>query len=136
MLNGVKVLVVDDDEDSRDLFKVVLELEGAEVVTSASVDEALAALEWFAPDAITSDETMPTRDGFALMEVIRARSPLRGGTVPAIAVTANAFDTDVARSLAGGFDEHLSKPVANEVLVATIARLVGRAPKREGATSC
>jgi CheY-like chemotaxis protein len=133
MLNGVNVLVVDDDEDSCELFKFVLEMEGAEVVTVVSVDAALAVLEWFAPDIITSDQTMPTRDGFALMEVIRARPSSRGGTVPAIAVTANAFDTDVAKSLASGFDEHLSKPVANEVLVATIARLVGRASNSGGA---
>lgn len=126
MLRGVKVLLVDDDEDTLDLFKTVLEMSGAEVVAAESVDAALAFLEWFVPNVIASDTMIPSRGGFELLDAIRVRSPHGRARIPAIAITGSAFARDVARSLAGGFDMHLSKPVEPRTLVAAVARLAYR----------
>jgi CheY-like chemotaxis protein len=135
MLDRVKVLVVDDDNDSCELATAVLELAGAEVVCASSADKALVALDTFLPDVVVCDVRMPRRDGYDLLKAIHARSPERGGSVPAVAVTANAYEAETHEWQLGEFEELLIKPVENEVLVAAVARMAGRAPKTDTAAN-
>jgi PAS domain S-box-containing protein len=123
-LRGVRVLVVDDEPDARDLVFTVLELAGATVETAASAAEALAMLRRAPPDVLVSDLGMPDEDGFELMRQVRALDPVRGGTVPAIALSAYTRGEDKTRAAVAGFDFHVSKPVSADDLVAAIARLV------------
>jgi PAS domain S-box-containing protein len=126
-LVGVRLLVVDDDADALALLKLLLERNGAEVVAVGSASAALEALERFHPDVILSDIGMPGGDGFELVKTIRARSESRGGSVPALALTAYASEVDRERALAAGYQQHLAKPVDPQALVAAIAALAGRA---------
>ena len=125
-LAGVKVLVVDDQSDARDLIKRVLEDCAAEVVTAGTADEALWLVESEKPDVLVSDIGMPEADGFDLLRRVRALGPGRGGAVPAIALTAFARSEDRTRALRAGFLVHVSKPVDPSELVATVASVVGR----------
>ena len=125
-LQGIKVLVVDDQEDARDLLKRVLEESAAEVVTAASADEAVALLDVYMPDILISDIGMPDADGFDLLRRVRALPPDRGGRIPAIALTAFARSEDRTRALRAGFLVHVSKPVDPSELVATVASVAGR----------
>ena len=125
-LRGVRVLVVDDEPDGRDVVKSLLEDREAEVVTAPSVRAALAAVDDFAPDVVVSDIGMPGEDGYALIRALRARGPERGGAVPAIALTAFARAEDSRRAHRAGFQIHLAKPVDDEELVASIADLAHR----------
>ena len=122
-LSGVRVLVVDDEADSRDFIVFVLEQAGANVITATTASEALAALTQFQPDVIVSDIGMPDMDGYRLMQQIRSLSPNRGGNVPAIALTAYAGDSNQQQALAAGFQRHLSKPIDLEQLVDVISAL-------------
>ena len=126
VLSGVRVLVVDDDPDARELFAYLLTTNGALV---HEADSAAAALEVFGRerfDVLTIDGGMPDQTGWNLIEIIRRLPPEQGGHVPAVAITSFAYPEDVARSLAAGFQVHLSKPVEIEELIATIAALTGR----------
>jgi signal transduction histidine kinase/ActR/RegA family two-component response regulator len=116
-LPGLRVLVVDDDQDSIDLLRVVLESAGASVTTASSAAEALEAKGPF--DVILSDIGMPEVDGYTFMRRIRARE----GTshVPAIALTAYSRDDDAERARQAGYQERLSKPVDHETLVACVS---------------
>jgi PAS domain S-box-containing protein len=127
-LSGVRVLVVDDEEDVRDLLRVTLACEGAQVKTAGSVNEALAALEAERPDVVVSDIGMPVADGYMLIQTLRARAPEQGGDVPAIALTAYASPEDAARSRAAGFQMHLAKPLDPGRLVETVAALARGRP--------
>jgi CheY-like chemotaxis protein len=127
----VRVLIVDDDPDARELFTYMLTTHGA---TVHAVESAGAALEVFnleSFDVLTIDGGMPNQSGWSLLETIRRMAPEQGGLIPAAAITAFAYPEDEARSLASGFQVHLSKPVPLDDLVATIARLVGRGDGRE-----
>ena len=127
LLAGLRVLVVDDDADTRALLVTTLEQSGAESVASAaSAHDALGALRRFAPDILVSDIGMPVVDGYELIRRIRARSPEEGGRVPAAALTAYAAPDDRQRALDAGYDLHISKPVEPSELVAAVARLAGR----------
>ena len=128
-LEGLKVLVVDDEEDTRDLIREVLKECGSEVITSRSVAEALAALEEHKPDILISDLGMPEEDGYALISKIRALPSERGGQIPAAALTAYARAEDRMRVLRSGFQFHLPKPVDSAELVTVVASLAGRAYK-------
>ena len=121
-LRGVRVLVVDDDGDARDLLNAVLTGDGARVVIAASVDDALAIFAADRPDVIVCDIAMPDRDGYDLVRTLRAR----GDTVPIAALTAHARDGERTRALTAGFQAHLVKPVDPDELVSEVARLVGR----------
>jgi len=125
-LTAVRVLVVDDDADARELLALVLANCGAEVVTAAGADEALAELERVRPHVIISDVGMPGVDGYELLRRVRARGHARGGNVPAIALTAFARSEDRTRALRAGFLIHVAKPVEPAELAAAVASVVGR----------
>ena len=125
-LSGVKVLVVDDQADARDLIQRVLAECDAKVITAATADEALRAVETERPDVLVSDIGMPDVDGYELLRRMRALGHARGGRLPAIALTAFARSEDRTRALRAGFLVHVSKPVEPSELVATVASVVGR----------
>jgi CheY-like chemotaxis protein len=122
-LEGIRVLVVDDEADARGMLAEILARRGAGVTTAGSVREALAAAEQAPPDVLVSDLAMPGEDGYALIRRLRALAPAHGGLVPAIALTAHATGEDRARVLAAGYQVHLAKPVDAAVLTAVVARL-------------
>ena len=126
-LSGIRVVVVDDQEDARDLIKRVLEDCGAHVLTASSAAEALALVESERPDVLVSDIGMPDIDGYELLRRVRAIGPDRGGRVPAVALTAFARSEDRTRALRAGFLVHVSKPVDPSELIATVASVAGRA---------
>jgi signal transduction histidine kinase/ActR/RegA family two-component response regulator len=126
-LSGIRVLVVDDEPDARELLKVTLESRDAIVVTAASADEALERIGAERPDVIVSDIGMPGKDGYALINEVRARPVDAGGRTPAIALTAFARSEDRTRAMLAGFQVHMAKPIAIEELIATVASLTGRA---------
>jgi PAS domain S-box-containing protein len=128
-LQGLKVLVVDDEADTRELIGEVLKGCGSEVITTCSAEEALGALEQHKPDILISDLGMPDEDGYSLIEKIRALPPERGGDIPAAALTAYARAEDRMRVLRSGFQFHLPKPVDSAELVTVVASLAGRAYK-------
>ncbi len=126
ILKGLRVLVVDDEQDARHLIKTVLERQGAEVVAVGSAREALAALERLMPDALISDIGMPDEDGFALIRQVRAREAVQGGLIPAAAVSAYVGEENRRQALAAGFQLHVAKPVDPEELVEVVLKLVNR----------
>jgi len=128
-LEGLKVLVVDDEADTRELIGEVLKGCGSEVIITRSAAEAFAALEQHKPDILISDLGMPDEDGYSLIEKIRALPSERGGDIPAAALTAYARAEDRMRVLRSGFQFHLPKPVDSAELVTVVASLAGRAYK-------
>ena len=126
-LEGLKVLVVDDEADTRELIREVLRECGSEVITSRSVAEALEAIEKYKPDILISDLGMPDEDGYSLISKIRALPAEEGGQIPAAALTAYARAEDRMRVLRSGFQFHLPKPVDSAELVTVVASLAGRA---------
>ncbi len=125
-LQHLRVLVVDDEEDTRELITRVLSDCNADVTTAGSAADALAQLAARPPDLLISDIGMPEMDGFELLEKIRARAPAAGGDVPAIALTAFARKEDRVRALAAGFTDHIAKPVEPAELVAAAALAMTR----------
>ncbi len=123
-LNGVPILLVDDEADMCDLMSFVLKQQGATVTIARSASEALAALDRFQPALLISDIGMPQMDGYMLMRQIRLRSPAQGGQIPAIALTAYAGEADQKQALEVGFARHLAKPVNPEDLIVAIAALL------------
>jgi len=125
-LDGVAVLVVDDDPDARHLIATLLEERGARVTTAGSAEEALTELAAAIPDVLLSDVDMPGQDGYSLMRAVRALPPARGGRVPAAALTAYARTEDRMQALLAGFHLHMPKPVQPAELAAVVASLAGR----------
>jgi CheY-like chemotaxis protein len=125
-LADVTVLVVDDQEDARELMCAVLGHCGARVIAVDSTAAALEALDRCRPDVVLSDLEMPGEDGYSLIRKIRERSPERGGTVPAAALTAYARTEDRLRSLQAGFHRHVPKPVQPDELAEIVAALAAR----------
>jgi PAS domain S-box-containing protein len=123
-LDGVHVLVVDDDADSLSLASVALGHCGARVTAARSGSEALEAVKADAPDVLVSDLGMPGMDGIQLIRELREAT---GTVMPAVAVTAYAHSADVARTLAAGYRMHLSKPLDPMRLAEAVASLAGRA---------
>ena len=122
-LDGLRVLAVEDHEDSREVIRVALVERGAETVVVGSVDEALAVLDREPIDVLVSDVGMPQRDGYALVEALRELERARGRPpIPAIALTAYAGRDDRERLLAAGFQVHVAKPIDPDVLAETVAR--------------
>jgi signal transduction histidine kinase/CheY-like chemotaxis protein len=130
-LTGVRILIVDDDPDARDLIGSVLAEVEAIPSMAGSAAEALAILAERSFDVIISDIGMPERDGYQLMRAIRALPPERGGRTPAIAVTAFARSEDRTRALLSGYQVHLAKPIEPHELVVTVASLTGKVPGTE-----
>jgi CheY-like chemotaxis protein len=131
-LTGVTVLVVEDDADTRELLKLVLEDCNAVVVLCATVGEAMAALERELPTVILSDIEMPGEDGYDFIRRLRELPPEKGGNLPAAALTAYARSEDRRRSLAAGFQLHAAKPIEPAELVTIVANLAGRRPANPG----
>jgi CheY-like chemotaxis protein len=125
-LHSVHVLAVDDEPDALALVAEVLEASGARVMTAASAEDALNALEIESPDVIVADLGMPRMDGFAFIERVRAHSDGRIRRVPAMALTAYARSEDRMKALRAGFQMHLAKPIDPAELVTTIAALARR----------
>jgi signal transduction histidine kinase/CheY-like chemotaxis protein len=125
-LEGLKVLVVDDEPDTRQVISAVITKSGAEVKTCASVPEALEALKLWKPDILMSDIGMPDEDGYSLIRKVRSLPVENGGLIPAAALTAYARDDDRERTLAAGFQMHVAKPIGSKELIAIVAGLAGR----------
>jgi signal transduction histidine kinase len=126
-LDGVRVLVLDDEPDARQIISTVIERTGAEVKTCESVPEALEVLQQWHPDVLMSDIAMPDEDGFSFINKVRSLPVEQGGETPAAAFTAYARDEDRKRVLDAGFQMHIPKPVSSSQLVAMLASLTGRA---------
>jgi CheY-like chemotaxis protein len=125
-LNGVEILVVDDDIDAREFVTFLLEQYGARVRAVSSASEALTALTQSLPDVLLSDIGMPDVDGYMLMQQVRTLPPEQGGQIPAIALTAYAGEINYQQAIAAGFQRHISKPVEPAELVAVITSLAKR----------
>lgn len=121
-LANIHVLVVDDDEDSRELATFALQMYGAEVTTAASAAIAIETLPHIAPDILISDIGMPKMDGYMLMQAVR--SDPRTRHIPAIALTSHVGEADQERALAVGFQVHLPKPIDITRLIKTILKLI------------
>jgi CheY-like chemotaxis protein len=120
-ISGLRVLLVDDDPDARDLIAATLRRAGAEVTTAASALEALDSLPIARPDILVSDIAMPNLDGYGLIRQIRQLPIEDGRQLPAIALSAYARAEDSARAVAAGFQSHLAKPVDPSELLARVA---------------
>ena len=125
-LEGLRILVCEDEPDSRDLIESILVDCKATVVTAGSVAEALDRFREAPPDVLVSDIGMPDASGYELIRRIRALPPAQGGRVPAVALTAYASMNDRTRALMEGFQNHVAKPSDPQELIAAIAALVGR----------
>ena len=126
-LDGVTVLLAEDDADGRKVLTAILELAGAKVAAAGSAGEALNAFSDVRPDVLVSDIGMADEDGYALIRKIRGRESTYGRKTPAIAVTGYASLADRTKMLAAGYQMHLKKPVEPSDLVAAVAALATRA---------
>jgi PAS domain S-box-containing protein len=126
-LDGLRVLLVDDESDIRDFLGVSLRQYGAHVTTLGSAEEAVSALQQERPDVLVSDIGLPGDDGYALIRRVRALAPESGGQVPAVALTAYAKGEDTTRALSAGYQVHVPKPVEPLELATVVATLTGRA---------
>lgn len=125
-LDGLHVLLVEDDDDSRKLLGTMLKRNGARVTSTKSAREALSVFENELPDVMVSDIGMPDEDGYELIRKLRARPPEKGGRIPAIALTGYASKKDRERALSAGYHQHIAKPIEQADMIAAIAAIVGR----------
>ena len=125
-LKGIHILVVEDEDDARELLKVLLETHGGDVTVTASVQEALSAYDQSRPDVIVADIGMPNYNGYTLIAKVRARDRERGTIIPAIALTAFATPMDRDTALSAGFQVHMSKPFEPNRLIAVILDLASK----------
>jgi CheY-like chemotaxis protein len=123
-LQGLTVLVVEDDEDTREVLKVMLEMCGARVLCADSARAGLQAFTRDHPQAIVSDIAMPGEDGYWLIGELRRELGVPPEKVPAVAVTAFSGQHPRAKALAAGFQAHLAKPIDPDELCRTVAQLV------------
>jgi PAS domain S-box-containing protein len=124
-LNGVRILIVEDDLETLDMLKFILDQSQAEVTTTAAADEALRYLEQSPVDVLVSDLAMPNQSGYDLIHQVRSLTPDRGGNIPAVALSAYSRAEDRGHALAAGFHLHLSKPIDPAELLIVLARLAG-----------
>jgi len=122
-LEGLKILIVEDDQDTRDLLKLLVQTHGGDPTAAASVPEALAAYEKSDFHAIVADIGMPDYNGYTLIGRVRARDRERGRMVPAIALTAYTTAIDRDTLLSAGFQVHMPKPFEPSELVSAIVKL-------------
>lgn len=127
-LSGLLALVVDDEQDARELVAAILRQHGAEVMTAAGMEEALQLIKIALrlPDVLVSDISMPGHDGYALIRKLRALPANEGGEIPAIALTAYGRSEDRVHVLSAGFQMHVPKPVEPAELALITASLTGR----------
>jgi CheY-like chemotaxis protein len=121
-LDGLRVLVVEDDEDTREVLTVGLSLYGAQVVAVSTAADAMVALESHRPDVILSDIGLPDEDGLEMIRKVRRLPPARGGRVPAVAVTAFTLGDDAEEATRAGFQRHFRKPVETQELFGAVAQ--------------
>jgi PAS domain S-box-containing protein len=126
-LEGLRVLLVDDETDGREMVTIMLEIIGVQVKAAASANEALQTFAEWRPDILVSDIGMPAEDGYSLIRKVRALPPEQGGNVPAAALTGFASEEDYLEALSAGYHSHIKKPVELEELIAVVASLTGRA---------
>jgi CheY-like chemotaxis protein len=123
-LRGLRVLLVDDVDETRECVALILRRRGAEVTSVASVEAAFSALDASKPDVLVSDIAMPGRDGVSLIKALRGGAQgEHGARIPAAALSAYARPEERQRALSAGFDMHLSKPVREETLIASVLAL-------------
>jgi CheY-like chemotaxis protein len=122
-LSGLRVLVVDDEKDARNLIQAVLQQCNAVVLTASSASEGLDVLQRLQPDILISDIGMPEEDGYSLIKKVRALPSQQGGRIPAVALTAYARAEDRIKALASGFQMHAPKPIEPAELAAIVASL-------------
>jgi CheY-like chemotaxis protein len=125
-LDGLRVLLVDDEPEAREIISTVIMRTGAEVTACTSATEALAKLAEWKPDVILSDIAMPDEDGYSFIGKVRSLPRDKGGETPAAALTAYARDVDRRQALAAGYQMHIAKPIGASQLVHMVARLAGR----------
>lgn len=123
-LEGLRVLVVDDDGDTRDLLTIVLEMQGATILTAPTALEGLKLVESSLPNVVVCDITLPDLDGYEFLRRVRSMSDALICNVPAIAMTGLASDEDRAKALEAGYQMHMAKPVDPYDLAAHIAKTV------------
>lgn len=121
-LDGIRVLIVDDDPDIRELVARMVKNAGAKVQDASNADDAYEIVQQWKPDIIVSDLHMPDGDGYAFMKRIRGRSKEEGGQIPAIAMTGNANEDRLA-AFRSGYQNYIRKPINAEELIVTIASL-------------
>ncbi|MEW5860569.1 MAG: ATP-binding protein [Cyanobacteriota bacterium] len=124
-LDGLQILIVDDEADARELLMSILEQYGAEVIAVASVEKAIATIQQSKPDVLISDIGMPNEDGYSLIRRVRALEAEQG-QIPSVALTAYARVDDQKAALSAGFQSHVAKPVDPAELIAVVTSLVGR----------
>lgn len=129
-LAGKRILVVEDENDTRDLLSLLLSQPGAQTITVASASEALPILSQWAPDLLISDLAMPDKDGYWLIRQVRNLPQAKGGRVPAIALTASARPEDQARVLDAGFQMHIPKPFDPGELVEAVTEFLSRTTEK------
>ncbi|ABB75331.1 Response regulator receiver domain-containing protein [Nitrosospira multiformis ATCC 25196] len=122
-LSGHKVLVVDDEEEILVITRLMLELHGAEVITSLTAAKGLEQVQIQRLDLIISDISMPHMDGYQFIQAVRNLPARKGKNTPALALTAFSRSQDRERALNAGFQAHLSKPVSLQVLIETVTRV-------------
>ncbi|SFU54707.1 PAS/PAC sensor hybrid histidine kinase [Nitrosospira multiformis] len=127
LLSGMRILVIDDDRDARELIHKVLAQHQAEIITAANAMEGLLILKSQMPDVMISDIGMPGKDGYQFIREVRRLPAIQGGETPAIALSAFAHSEDRARARMAGYQVHLSKPVESKELIASIGSLMARA---------
>ena len=131
ILDGLRILVVDDEADARDLVTSILTRCGGEVRCSESAAEAIRAFREWNPDLLVSDIGMPIEDGYSLIRKLRRLRSKRAKQIPALALTAYATDEDRSLALSAGFQMHLAKPIEPKSLVTSIAAAFGRESSSE-----
>src|SRR5436309_3494358 len=125
-LSGLRVCIVDDDADARELMRMVLRSSGADVRAATCAEEAFEQLEQWHPDILVSDIGLPGDDGYALIQRLRAWEAPRGASIPALAVSAHARAEDRTRAIAAGYQMHIAKPLEPADLVAAIGHPLGQ----------
>ena len=118
------ILIVEDDANIRELLHLYLEQEGYHIESAQDGADGLRAFKRVHPDLVLLDLMMPVMDGYAAARAIRASGQTRAGTVPIIAMSANAYAEDVKKCLDSGMNAHISKPLFKDVMLRTIARFV------------
>lgn len=122
-LDGLRLLVVDNDADTREILTFLFEMEGAEIKSVASANEALELISLFKPDIFISDIHLPDGDGYSLLPKVRNLKVAQGKWMPAIALTGSAMEEDRADAFSAGFQKYLCKPINLDELVSVVANL-------------
>ena len=130
-LSGIHVLIAEDNDDTRELLEVVLTHAAAQVTAAQDGSAALEAIRRLLPDILVADLAMPRKDGFWLIEQVRALPADAGGRMPAVAVSALVAPPDIERAKALGYTEHVAKPADPGHLATLIAELVGRSKRTD-----